>query len=117
MSVKYILYNPLSCNGKGTELAKKLAEIYKDDELKYCNMTQISGYGTFFDSISPESDIVLCGGDGTLNRFINDSDGYPYENPLYYYGTGSGNDFLRDLGKEQGCEPVRINEYVEICRS
>jgi hypothetical protein len=48
MSVKYILYNPLSCNGKGTELAKKLAEIYKDDELKYCNMTQISGYGTFF---------------------------------------------------------------------
>lgn len=58
MSVKYILYNPLSCNGKGTELAKKLAEIYKDDELKYCNMTQISGYGTFFDSISPES--VLC---------------------------------------------------------
>lgn len=111
MSVKYILYNPLSCNGKGTELVKKLAEIYKDDELKYCNMTQISGYGTFFDSISPESDIVLCGG-GTLNRFINDSDGYPYENPLYYYGTGSGNDFLRDLGKEQGCEPVRINEYV-----
>ena len=102
MSVKYILYNPLSCNGKGTELAKKLTEIYKDDELKYCNMTQISGYGTFFDSISPESDIVLCGGDGTLNRFINDSDGYPYENPLYYYGTGSGNDFLRDLGKEQG---------------
>ena len=112
MSVKYILYNPLSCNGKGTELAQKLTEIYKDDELKYCNMTQISGYGTFFDSISPESDIVLCGGDGTLNRFINDSDGYPYENPLYYYGTGSGNDFLRDLGKEQGCEPVRINEYV-----
>ena len=55
-----------------------------------------------FYSISPESDIVLCGGDGTLNRFINDSDGYPYENPLYYYGTGSGNDFLRDLGKEQG---------------
>lgn len=48
MSVKYILYNPLSCNGKGTELAKKLTEIYKDDELKYCNMTQISGYGTFF---------------------------------------------------------------------
>lgn len=93
MSVKYILYNPLSCNGKGTELAQKLTEIYKDDELKYCNMTQISGYGTFFDSISPESDIVLCGGDGTLNRFINDSDGYPYENPLYYYGTGSGNDF------------------------
>ncbi len=51
MSVKYILYNPLSCNGKGTELAQKLTEIYKDDELKYCNMTQISGYGTFFDSI------------------------------------------------------------------
>ena len=35
MSVKYILYNPLSCNGKGTELAQKLTDIYKDDELKY----------------------------------------------------------------------------------
>lgn len=112
MSVKYILYNPLSCNGKGTELAQKLTEIYKDDELKYCNMTQMSGYGKFFDSISSQSDIIVCGGDGTLNRFINDSEGYPYENPLYFYATGSGNDFMRDLGKEPGCEPIRINDYV-----
>ena len=27
MSVKYILYNPLSCNGKGTELAQSFARM------------------------------------------------------------------------------------------
>ena len=113
MSIKYILYNPLSGNGKGEELSKKLTDIYKDEELKYCNMTQITSYGKFFDSISPKSDIIICGGDGTLNRFIVDSEGYPYENPLYFYATGSGNDFMRDLGKEPGCEPIRINEYVK----
>lgn len=58
MSVKYILNNPLSCNGKGTELAQKLTEIYKDDELKYCNMTQISGYGTFLTVFRPKA--ILC---------------------------------------------------------
>lgn len=30
MSIKYILYNPLSGNGKGEELSKKLTDIYKD---------------------------------------------------------------------------------------
>lgn len=113
MSTKYILYNPLAGNGKGEEQAKKLTEIYKNDELKYCNMTHITSYGAFFDSISPKSDIIICGGDGTLNRFINDSEGYPYENPLYFYATGSGNDFMRDLGKEPGCKPIPINEYVK----
>ena len=33
MSIKYILYNPLSGNGKGEELSKKLTDIYKDEEL------------------------------------------------------------------------------------
>lgn len=113
MSIKYILYNPLAGNGKGEEQAKKLTETYKNDELKYCNMTHITSYGAFFDSISPKSDIIICGGDGTLNRFINDSEGYPYENPLYFYATGSGNDFMRDLGKEPGCKPIPINEYVK----
>lgn len=113
MNIRYILYNPLSGNGKGEELARKLTEVYKNDELKYCNMTQITSYGRFFDSISPKSEIVICGGDGTLNRFINESGGYPYENPLYFYATGSGNDFLRDLGKEPGCEPILINDYVK----
>ena len=56
---------------------------------------------------------MICGGDGTLNRFINESEGYPYENPLFFYPTGSGNDFMRDLGKDPGCEPIPVNDYVK----
>ena len=70
MSIKYILYNPLSGNGKGEELSKKLTEVYKDDELKYCNMTQMSGYGKFFDSISSESDIIILTALSTTARAI-----------------------------------------------
>ena len=55
MSIKYILYNPLASNGKGEELAKKLTETYKEDELKYCNMTQITSYGRFSTAFPPRA--------------------------------------------------------------
>ena len=55
----------------------------------------------------------MCGGDGTLNHFINDTDGLKYTIPLYYYPTGSGNDFWNDIGKKPGDNPVRIEQYLK----
>ena len=38
------------------------------------------------------TDIILTGGDGTLNSFINKADCDNLKQKLYFYASGSGND-------------------------
>ncbi len=78
------------------------------------NIKQIfEDYSTFFDGIESEENIVICGGDGTLNRFINSVDTDRIENEIYCYCTGSGNDFLRDLGAVESTMPVLITKHLK----
>ena len=55
---------------------------------------------------------MLCGGDGTLNFLVNEVDCENVPNPIYYYPTGTGNDFWNDLGKKAGDAPAKINQYL-----
>lgn len=41
---------------------------------------------------------MIAGGDGTLNRLINDTAPLWTDCGIYYFATGSGNDFLADIG-------------------
>lgn len=110
---KYILYNPIAGDEQGAASAKKLDALYIGQELIYLDMTEISDYREFFSSLSDDDDIIVCGGDGTLNRFINAIEAIEINNSIMYYATGSGNDFLHDLDKPNGSEPFRINEYIQ----
>ncbi len=112
MGETYVLYNPIAGGGKGFENAKKLETLLPQKKLLYRDMTEITDYGAFFGTVRADDEIILCGGDGTLNRFINATDSLQIQNPILYYATGNGNDFLRDLDiKEDG--PVRINGYIK----
>lgn len=75
-------------------------------------MTKIEDYGEFFRHLPPETRVILSGGDGTLNRFINDTSGLDIPQDIYYYAAGSGNDFLRDLGRKPEDGPFPIGEYL-----
>jgi len=110
---RFILYNPLSGSGRGENLARKLDSILLGCELIYINMLEIKDFGTFFSQITEEDEVYICGGDGTLNNFVNQTQDITYKNKIYYFATGSGNDFLRDLGKEKGLSPFCINKYLE----
>jgi len=96
MKKTYILYNPGSGNGSGKQDAETLQALYPD--AVPVDMTQIPRYSVFFEGIQPEDEIILCGGDGTLNRFVNDTQGVEIKNKIHYFACGSGNDFARDLG-------------------
>ncbi len=109
---KYILYNPHAGDERGTENAKKLYALYIGHELIYRNLTQISDWDGFFASLDYEDEVIICGGDGTLSRFINSIDGIDIKNNILFYAIGSGNDFLHDLGKPNGSEPFCINDYI-----
>lgn len=104
-----ILYNPLSGNGQGKAVAEALQA--KIGDVECVDMTALGEYGEFFAS-HPDSHVIVCGGDGTLNRFINDTDGINITTPISYYASGSGNDFLRDISGAEG-EVISIDKYIK----
>lgn len=108
----YALYNPFAGNQTCEEQSKKLREFYSPDELEFRSMADIN-YSKFFPSLNVDDKVIICGGDGTLNRFVNDTRDIAITNDILYYAAGSGNDFLRDLGKEKGTVPFKINQYIE----
>lgn len=112
MAEKYILYNP---NAGGPEAEKAIKSLRDADSGAVAiNMCRITSYETFFNGLEPEDTVIICGGDGTLNRFVNDIDGIPIRNSLYYYPTGTGNDFARDVGQKTFSAPtVCLNPYFE----
>lgn len=96
------LYNPLACNGKGRENAVKLSEIL-DEQISYKDIRE-----TDISAIPAEDKIVICGGDGTINRFVN-TYGEPTRD-IYFYSAGSGNDFTRDIGDDG---VILLNPYLK----
>ena len=111
MTMKYyVLYNTIAGHGKAEEVARALPEKLDGEVVGFADMTKITNYSAF---LSDKSDcaLVICGGDGTLNRFVNDASDAIADSEVYYCATGSGNDFLRDLGAADG-EVVRITEQL-----
>lgn len=116
MNKKYILYNPYAGGGKCRTDVEKLAETY--DNSTVIDMTTLDGYADFFGGLEESDEVVICGGDGTLHRFVNDTANIEIKNKVYYYAVGSGNDFVRDLGKERMAEPsFCINDYLSVLPS
>lgn len=106
----YVLYNPIAGKGKCEETARSIEGKLTGSVEGYADMTKITNYSAF---LSDKSDcaLVICGGDGTLNRFVNDTADCDLHNEVYYCAVGTGNDFLRDIGGEVG-EVINITEYV-----
>lgn len=108
----YVLYNGKSNNGAGKASAEALKEVWTNKPLEFLDATEIGEYQAFFDGLAPEDEVCFCGGDGTLNYLINHADCDNIQNKIFYYPTGSGNDFWTDLGKKPGDAPEQINKYL-----
>lgn len=108
----HILYNPLAGHGSHDEKLSALKSHLNGECVEHY-MTEIECCKTFVSSLASDDVIVISGGDGTLNRFINAVDTDNLENDILYYASGSGNDFLHDLGKKKGSEPIKINKYLK----
>lgn len=98
--------------------ACKLSAVLTHDTLDFIDVTTIKSYVSFIENVPSQDGIILAGGDGTLNRFINDcnaNNALPkvISREIQYYPAGSGNDFLRDLGIAAPEKPIVINKYLE----
>ena len=110
MAKGYVIYNPLSGDGKSEEKAK-LLPLVLDTDLEFYDMTRITNYAAFFSGMDKQDYLVLVGGDGTLNRFINDTDGMELPREILYLSSGSGNDFAREINANE--PPVVITQYLK----
>ncbi len=107
--MKYIAYNPHSGHGKSAELAKEYAEKVG---AQVVDITEIESYDKLFEKLTAEDSFILYGGDGTLNRFINDIGELTTEAKIYYFPAGTGNDFAVDINKADATEPFEIDQYL-----
>jgi diacylglycerol kinase family enzyme len=108
----YVLYNPIAGHGDSAQKAKQLTD-WCQGELVAIDITTIANYADFFATLETDDTVILCGGDGTLNRFINDTASISFPNDVLYYAIGSGNDFLRDVEKPIGADPFSVKEYMQ----
>lgn len=113
MSTIYALFNPLSANRLGEEKANKLIGFFpNNDRIEFVDITTIKDYASLFAGLQPEDRVVICGGDGTINRFVNEIQDIKITNDVLYFATGSGNDFLREFNQSPEDGPVKINDYI-----
>ena len=109
----YVLYNPLAGNSTCKQTSEKVREIFGDNELKYVDLLMVKDIEGFIKKMHPEDQIVICGGDGTLNNLINTIDTTTLEQDVLYFPAGSGNDFYHDIDEDRMNGAYRINHYLQ----
>ncbi|MCR5592061.1 MAG: diacylglycerol kinase family protein [Lachnospiraceae bacterium] len=109
----YIMYNPLAGNSTCEETCRSVGDIFSFDEKRYIDLLSIDDLEEFIRMMKPEDQIIICGGDGTLNYLINSINTAELEQDIFYYPGGSGNDFYHDVDEEGTNGVYRINMYLK----
>lgn len=110
--MKYILYNPLSGKKDSEKIASAIASEAMENAT-VIDMTAEEDYGALLDKLGSEDSLYVLGGDGTLNRFVNVIGDRRIAASVYYYPSGSGNDFAKDVNPDANESAFKINEYIE----
>ena len=109
----YILYNSFAgLHFSKDKIESKMSELFPGEETFYADVKAVDSKQTFVDAINNEDKLVVVGGDGTLNHFINEVEDRDYPFPIYCYAAGTGNDFVNDVAGVDNDVPVKINEYI-----
>lgn len=107
----YILYNPLANNSHGQLDAERWAERLTTKPI-FKSVIGLN-FKELFKKVKPSDEVILCGGDGTLNRFANDTYGIKFNCKLSYAKCGSGNDFYRDVANKEEEGRVDLKPYLK----
>ncbi|MDY5440671.1 MAG: diacylglycerol kinase family protein [Candidatus Enteromonas sp.] len=111
----YLFYNELSDGGRGKEDAEGILEGLRQyfPSLQIQSVTSVNPK-EFIASAKKDDNIIIAGGDGTLNHLVNLIDTTSIPCRLYLYPFGTGNDFLNDIKEKQDpvTKLVPLNDYV-----
>lgn len=112
MSVIYAFYNPFAENGECRSDVYFLDLLY-DEPIVYCDLTKSETYEHRLFSLTPDDTLILCGGDGTLNRFRNllSPDTIPCD--ILFFPLGKRNAVALLSGHDYGCQPFSVRHWLE----
>lgn len=109
--MNYILYNPKSHSDNND-----LNIIPNKDKLEKMGAQQISlldiNVRKFCTSLTKKDKVLICGGDGTLHHFVNNTRGIKFPCPMFLVRSGTGNDFLNDIGQENPDKLLDVRKYI-----
>ncbi len=112
--MNYILYNP-----KSNSEHNDLNIIPGKEELERRGARQISlldidsDARAFYETLTDADKLYICGGDGTLHYFANNTRGMKFPCPVYVIRSGTGNDFLNDIGQTGADGLNDVREHIE----
>lgn len=107
-----VMYNPLSNNSTGLEAAKGFESVVDGGEFEYKSVLEIKDYAEYLESVPSEVTMVLAGGDGTINKFVNLLGDYEVKRDILYFPAGTGNDFMHDISEDGSLKYVKLNPYI-----
>lgn len=107
--MNYLLFNPKSNNGNND--INIIDKSMGMRELEKINLLDID-VKDFVLTLTDNDKVFICGGDGTICRFANNTYGFDFPCPVYVIKSGTGNDFLRDIGAYDG-KLIDIRPYLQ----
>ena len=110
--MNYLFYNLSARNGKAAEDLQLIKKTLDGQDVEIYAVTDIDDYVSVIDKIQPEDIVYIVGGDGTLNRFINDSTNLRILGDIFFYSAGTGNDFKHDVDPDNSLYRIRLNDYI-----
>ena len=109
----YVLYNTVAGAHYEVETIKeKMKEFFGGGEFSFADALTLEDKMSFLSALRESDKLVIVGGDGTLNRFVNSIEDKEYPFPIYCYAGGTGNDFINDVSGVDCDGLVLINDYI-----
>ena len=110
----YVLYNTIAGAHYGEDkIRAKMLEFFGGEEIVLADALTVEDKRLFLEALDVGDRLVIVGGDGTLNRFVNSIDDKEYPFPIYCYAGGTGNDFINDVSGVDSDGLVVINDYIK----
>lgn len=110
--MNYILYNPKANNENND-----LNIIHGAEDLESLGVSKISllelNVKEFCTTLKEGDRVLICGGDGTLHHFANNAYGVDFPCPVCVIRSGTGNDFLNDIGQLDSEKQIDIREMLK----
>lgn len=108
----YVLVNPLAFGGKAEEKVDEAVKNFNSAEYKKLSLIDLDVKEVIANTTASDN-ILIIGGDGTLNRFANDTADVDFNCPVYLYKSGTGNDFMKDVEDKVENNMIKINDYLK----
>ncbi len=109
--MKYLLFNPKSKNGKSSEVVENIRK--ENENLEEISVLDKETYLNVYSKLTKDDEVLLVGGDGTLNHFINEFKDKEFPCKVYMYASGTGNDFFNDVKDKVENNRVLLNDLIK----